>query len=163
MLFVLSLAWDKKNSEFPQGIEPQTFGFRAPMFYHWATETPLWARSITNIISHSSCIPLRSAMSEKHLFLFLYRAQNLLSLSLLFLSKNITSSTWLIPAVESLRLSGRASERGIRRSEVRFLMETQIFFSLSHARDMTKNIFLFLYQAQNLPSLLFLSKKILQE
>ena len=98
------------------------------MFYHWATETPLWARSITNIISHSSCIPLRSAMSEKHLFLFLYRAQNLLSLSLLFLSKNITSSTWLIPAVESLRLSGRASERGIRRSEVRFLVETQIFF-----------------------------------
>ena len=70
MLFVLSLAWDKKNSEFPQGIEPQTFGFRAPMFYHWATETPLWARSITNIISHSSCIPLRSAMSEKHLFYF---------------------------------------------------------------------------------------------
>ena len=128
MLFVLSLAWDKKNSEFPQGIEPQTFGFRAPMFYHWATETPLWARSIINIISHSSCIPLRSAMSEKHLFLFLYRAQNLLSLSLLFLSKNITSSTWLIPAVESLRLSGRASERGIRRSEVRFLVETQIFF-----------------------------------
>ena len=163
MLFVLSLAWDKKNSEFPQGIEPQTFGFRAPMFYHWATETPLWARSITKVISHSSCIPLRSAMSEKHLFLFLYRAQNLLSLSLLFLSKNITSLTWLIPAVESLRLSGRASERGIRRSEVRFLVETQIFFSLSHARDMTKNIFLFLYQAQNLPSLLFLFKKILQE
>ena len=102
-------------------------------------------------------------MSEKHLFLFLYRAQKLLSLSLLFLSTNITPSTWLIPAVESLWLSGRASERGIRRSEVRFLMETQIFFSLSHARDMTKNIFLFLYQAQNLPSLLFLSKKILQE
>ena len=29
----------RKNSESPWGIEPQTFGFRAPMFYHWATET----------------------------------------------------------------------------------------------------------------------------
>ena len=43
--------------------------------------------------------------------------------------------------MESLWLSGRASERGIRRSEVRFLMGTQNF-SLSHARDKTKNIFL---------------------
>ena len=32
--------------------------------------------------------------------------------------------------VESLWLSGRASERGIRRSEVRFLMGTQNFFSV---------------------------------
>ena len=37
--------------------------------------------------------------------------------------------------VESLWLSGRASERGIRRSEVRFLMESQNF---SLARDKTK-------------------------
>ena len=29
-----------KNSEFPCGIEPQIFGFRTPMLYHWATETP---------------------------------------------------------------------------------------------------------------------------
>ena len=29
----------RKNAEFPGGIEPQTFGFRAPMLYHWATET----------------------------------------------------------------------------------------------------------------------------
>ena len=26
------------TSEFPRGIEPQTFGFRVPMLYHWATE-----------------------------------------------------------------------------------------------------------------------------
>ena len=32
----------------------------------------------------------------------------------------------------------RASEHGIRRSEVRFLVGTQKFFSLSHARDKTK-------------------------
>ena len=29
----------RKNSESPWGIEPQTFGFCIPMFYHWATET----------------------------------------------------------------------------------------------------------------------------
>ena len=28
-----------KNSESPCGIEPQIFGFRDPMLYHWATET----------------------------------------------------------------------------------------------------------------------------
>ena len=28
-----------KNSESPWGIEPQTFGFGAPMLYLWATET----------------------------------------------------------------------------------------------------------------------------
>ena len=39
---------------------------------------------------------------------------------------------------------GRASERGIRRSEVRFLVASQNF-SLSHARDKTKNIFLYFF------------------
>ena len=74
-----------------------------------------------------------------------------LTLSLIFLSTNTTLSTLLIPAVcrtrviwtstsltvVSLRLSGRASERRIRRSEVRFLMGTQNL-SLFHARDKTK-------------------------
>ena len=32
--FVLSRAWDKENVEFPRGIEPQTFWFRAQMLYH---------------------------------------------------------------------------------------------------------------------------------
>ena len=46
----------------------------------------------------------------------------------------------------------RALERGIRRSEVRFLMGHSKFFSLSRARDkMKKNhLFLFLYRAQKL-------------
>ena len=86
--------------------------------------------------------------TKKHLPLFLYRDQYLPSL--LFLSSNITLSTLLILAVcrtrvkwtskqtshtvESLWLSGRASERGIRRSEVRFLVRT----SLSHVRDKTE-------------------------
>ena len=46
-----------------------------------------------------------------------------------------------LPIVESLWLSGRASEHGIRRSEVRFLMELRIF-SLYHACDKMRNIFL---------------------
>ena len=70
---------------------------------------------------------------------------------------NITLSTLLILAVrrtrviwtssetsltmESLWLSGRASESGIRRSEVRFVIGTQKF-SLFHARDKTKIIFI---------------------
>ena len=36
----------------------------------------------------------------------------------------------------------------------------QRIFSLSHVRDKTKNIFLISFQAQNLPSLLFLSTNI---
>ena len=37
----------RKNSESPWGIEPQTFGFRAPisMLYHWTTVTLRSARS----------------------------------------------------------------------------------------------------------------------
>ena len=45
----------RKNSESPWGIEPQTFGFRASMLYHWATETPRWAWFITKFIWHASC------------------------------------------------------------------------------------------------------------
>ena len=45
MFFTLSWMWDKeKNWEFPWGIEPQTFEFRAQMLFHWATETLWWAR-----------------------------------------------------------------------------------------------------------------------
>ena len=81
----------RKNSESPWRIKPQTFRFRAQMLYHWATATPRWAKSIARFIWHASCILLGSAMSmasclscswqdEKHLSLFLYRAQNLPSL-----------------------------------------------------------------------------------
>ena len=35
----------RKNSESPWGIEPQTFGFRARMLYHWAIETKVSAES----------------------------------------------------------------------------------------------------------------------
>ena len=41
---------------------------------------------------------------------------------------------------EESNLSGKVSERGIRRSEVRFLMGNHNFFP--HARGKTKNIFL---------------------
>ena len=32
----------RKNSESPWGIEPQTSEFRAPALHHWATETLWW-------------------------------------------------------------------------------------------------------------------------
>ena len=87
----------RKNSESPQRIEPQTFGFRALMLDHWATETLRSVRSITKVIWHASCILLgsavwflmraqnfffvpRSLLDKKHLSLSLYRAQNLPSL-----------------------------------------------------------------------------------
>ena len=81
--FVLSRAWDKENiSESPWGIEPQIFGFRAPMLYHWATdstvsESPLMGTQ-NFFLSHAR------DKTKKHLSLFLYRAQNLPSF--LFLS-----------------------------------------------------------------------------
>ena len=52
----------RKNSESPWGIEPQTFRFCTLMLYHWATETPWWARSIMKFLWHASCILLGSAM-----------------------------------------------------------------------------------------------------
>ena len=59
----------------------------------------------------------------------------------------------------SLWLSGRASKRGTRRSEVRFLMWTQNN-SLFHACDKTiTHLSLFLYRAQNLPSLLLYERQ----
>ena len=77
------------------------------------------------------CLRPRSWQDEIHLFPFVYRAQKLTIF--LILLKNMTLSTWLILAVcknachiwtwkwtsltiESLWLSGRASERRLRRS-----------------------------------------------
>ena len=60
---------------------------------------------------------------------------------------------------ESLWLSSRATEHGIRRSADRFLVSAQSFSS-SHARDkMKKHLSLFLYRAQNLTIFLFLLTK----
>ena len=52
-------------------------------------------------------------------------------------------------------LSGRASERGIRRSEVRFLVGTQNFFFVLRSWQDEKHLSQFLYRAQNLLSFLF--------
>ena len=43
--FFLSRVWDleKYNFDSPRGIKRQTFGIRALMLYHWATETLWWA------------------------------------------------------------------------------------------------------------------------
>ena len=54
---------DKKISEFPWGIKPQTFGFCIVMLYHWAAENLRRARPISKF--------------KYDLFLFHYWAQNL--------------------------------------------------------------------------------------
>ena len=53
----------RKDSESSWRIKPQIFAFRAPMLYHWASETPQWARAIMKFMWHMSCILLASAMS----------------------------------------------------------------------------------------------------
>ena len=59
-----------------------------------------------------------------------------------------------IPRSDALWLRCRASERRIRRSEVRFLMGIQTFFFDPRSWQDKKHLSLFLYRAQNLPSLL---------
>ena len=44
----------KKKSETSRGIEPQTFGFRVPMFYNLATETLYDYRLLYYIKGHIS-------------------------------------------------------------------------------------------------------------
>ena len=47
----------RKNSEFPWGIEPQTFrNLHSVMLYHWDTETLLWVRSLMRFTLHTSRI-----------------------------------------------------------------------------------------------------------
>ena len=59
--------------------------------------------------------------------------------------------------VESLWLGGRASEREIRRSEVRIFIGTQNYFFVPRSWQDEEHLSVFLYQVQNLPSLLLLS------
>ena len=109
----------------------------------------------------------RSWQDEKHLSLFLYRAQSLLSLTS-YLQNIADLSTYAQYARRtsyelrnrprspwSLFLSGRTSERGIQRPEVRFLMETQNFFYIPRSWQDGKHLSVFLYRNKNLPSLLF--------
>ena len=56
MLLVLPQAWVL------WGIEPQIFGFRIAILYHWATKTLQWVRSIKKFIWHASCILQGSSM-----------------------------------------------------------------------------------------------------
>ena len=106
--------------------------------------------SIRDHSSDAKCtLVIKCAQDEKHLSLFLYRAQNLPSL--LFLSTNITLSTLVILAlcrtcvIHELRspwnLYGSVVEHRSAESErLRFDSSCGLrIYSLSHARDKTKN------------------------
>ena len=54
IFFVLSRAWNKRNSESLGGIEPQTFGFPAPMLYH--RDSTVSKAYYEVLIWHASCI-----------------------------------------------------------------------------------------------------------
>ena len=115
MVFVLPRAWDKE--EIPSSHEESDSALRCsttePQRLH--SEWGLLRSSIHKYYAIDIANP-RSTQDACHM--------------------SETSLT-----MESLWLSGRASESGIRRSEVRFLMRTQKF-SLFHARDKTKTIFI---------------------
>ena len=116
-----------------------------------------------------SCLTMYFLVPRRHdvtKSVFLYRAQNLPSLFILF--TNMTLSTLPILTVCRTGImnfvidlghwricSGRASECGNRRSDVRFLIGTQNFFFVPRSWQDEKHLSLFLYRAQNLPSLLF--------
>ena len=93
----------RKNSEFPWGIERQTFGFCTAMLYYWATETRWWVRPITKFIHDTRRAHCRQ-----------------------WISGSAMSIVWALLTVESLWLSGRALECAIQRSEV------QLFFFVPH-------------------------------
>ena len=117
MVFVLPRAWDKE--EIPSSHEESDSALRCsttePQRLH--SEWGLLRNSIQKYYAIDIANP-RSTQDACHMNFvrdFTYR--------------------------ESLWLSGRASESGIRRSEVRFVIGTQKF-SLFHARDKTKIIFI---------------------
>ena len=93
----------KKNSESPYGVELQTIGFRAPMMlYHLAVSEVYYEVHMKRVL-HTARISYVdgvmflnrtreiffvpcSRQDKKHLSLFLYRAQNLLSLLFYYFS-----------------------------------------------------------------------------
>ena len=92
----------KKNSESPWVIEPQTFGFRARMLYHRATETKVSAESeglrfnsswgIKNVFLFPTLVTRR----KTSFYISLRSSKNTISLVLF---TNMTLSTLLIQAV----------------------------------------------------------------
>ena len=62
--FVLSRAWNKRNSESLGGIEPQTFGFPAPMLYH--RDSTVSKAYYEVLIWHASCIMHPFVMGLPH-------------------------------------------------------------------------------------------------
>ena len=107
----------RKNSEFPWGIEPQTFGFCTAMLYHWARETLWWERPITKFIHDTHCAHCRQ-----------------------WISGSAMSIVWALLTLESLWLSGRALYWSVQSKGLRFN-----YFSLSHTCDKTKNVFLYFF------------------
>ena len=111
--------------------------------YHVVLVSTARSVSIRDHSSDAKCtLVTKCAQDEKHLPPSLYWAQNLPSFFILCTNTTLSTSLilavcrtrvmwtsqWTLLTVESLWLSDRASEHGIRGTEVRFLMGTQNFF-----------------------------------
>ena len=125
--------------------------------YYVVLVSTAWSVSIRDHSSDAKCtLVTKCAQDEKHLPPSLYWAQNLPSFFILFTNTTLSTSLilavcrtrvmwtsqWTLLTVESLWLSDRASEHGIRGTEVRFFMGTQ------HLQFFTKSkltIFLILF------------------
>ena len=67
-LFNITSVGQRKNCEFPWGIEPWTLEFCFLMLYHWATETSWWARPLQN--SQKICVLLITRISNVNGIMF---------------------------------------------------------------------------------------------
>ena len=80
----------RKNSEPPWGIEPQSFRFCTPMLYHRAKETPQWARWNFSFYNRNELW----VMPTNHSTIFRYISPLTDIPSLIFLSKFWGKSTY---------------------------------------------------------------------
>ena len=131
----------------------RTLGFCVPMLYHWATEILVRKSPKKVYIWHAYCILLGSTIPMASC------SVNRISKMVCFfkLGKEIDSgeqgpsqSSFMTRVLHTAGISNtRASERGIRRSEVRFPTGTQNFFFVPRLWQNEKHLSLFLYRAKN--------------
>ena len=118
-LFNITSVGQRKNCEFPWGIEPWTLEFCFPMLYHWATETSWWARPLQS--SQKICVLLITRISNVNGIMFCKQNKKIAVC-------HVWTSYWAFLTTESQWLCGRASGCGIWSSKVQLLIGSQNFF-----------------------------------
>ena len=127
----------------------RTLGFCVPMLYHWATEILVRKNPKKVYIWHAYCTLLGSAIPMASC-----SVNRIRNMACFKLGKEIDSgeqgpsqSSFMTRVLHTAGISNiRASERGIRRSEVRFPTGTQNFFFVPRLWQNEKHLSLFLYR-----------------